>query len=141
MGGWSVGTHFMTRQILHPPGWPRPKGYANGIAATGRLVFTAGVVGWNEQEAFARKDLAGQFRQALLNVRAILAEGGAAPADIVRVTCYVTDKRDYIASRADIGEAWREVFGKVFPAMAVVEVSALVEDDAKVELEVTAVVP
>jgi enamine deaminase RidA (YjgF/YER057c/UK114 family) len=131
----------MSRQILHPPGWPRPKGYANGIAASGRLVFTAGVVGWNEQETFARKDLAGQFRQALLNVRAILAEAGAAPADIVRVTCYVTDKRDYIASRADIGEAWREVFGKVFPAMAVVEVSALVEDEAKVELEVTAVVP
>ncbi len=129
-----------SRQTLLPPGWPRPKGYANGVAASGRFVFTAGVVGWNEEEVFARKDLAGQFRQALLNVRAILAEGGAAPADIVRITCYVTDKRDYIASRADIGEAWRDVLGKVFPCMAVVEVSALVEDEAKVELEVTAVV-
>lgn len=130
----------MTRQILQPPGWPRPKGYANGIAASGRFVFTAGVIGWNEQEIFAHHDLAGQFRQALLNVRAILAEGGAAPADIVRVTCYVTDKHDYIAARAGIGEAWREVFGKVFPCMAVVEVSALMEDAAKVELEVTAIV-
>ncbi len=131
----------MTHRTLLPPNWPRPKGYANGIAATGRFVFTAGIIGWNEQEAFAHKDLAGQFRQALLNVRAVLAEGGAAPADIVRVTCYVTDKREYIASRADIGEAWRQVFGKVFPAMAVVEVSALIEDEARVELEVTAVVP
>ncbi len=130
----------MSPRILQPAGWPRPKGYANGIAASGRFVFTAGVIGWNEQEAFAHRDLAGQFRQALLNVRAILAEGGAAPADIVRITCYVTDKRAYIAARADIGEAWREVLGKVFPCMAVVEVSALVEDEAKVELEVTAVV-
>lgn len=130
----------MGHRILLPPGWPRPKGYSNGIAASGRFVFTAGVVGWNEQEAFAAKDLAGQFRQALLNIRAILAEGAATPADIVRITAYVTDKREYIAARADIGEAWREVFGKVFPCMAVVEVSALVEDEAKVELEATAVV-
>ena len=140
MGGDLFGTKLMTHQILHPPGWPRPKGYANGIAASGRFVFTAGIVGWDEQEAFPHKDIAGQFRQALLNARAILAEGGAAPADIVRITCYVTDKRDYIAARADIGEAWREILGKVFPCMAVVEVSALVEDEAKVELEVTAVV-
>lgn len=131
----------MSRRTLQPPGWPRPKGYANGIAVSGRMVFTAGVVGWNEQEAFPSADLAGQFRQALINVRAILAEGDAAPADIVRVTCYVTDKREYIAARADIGEAWRSVLGKVYPCMAVVEVSALVEDAAKVELEVTAVVP
>ena len=102
--------------------------------------MAAGIVGWDEQEAFPHKDIAGQFRQALLNARAILAEGDAAPADIVRITCYVTDKRDYIAARADIGEAWREVLGKVFPCMAVVEVSALVEDEAKVELEVTAIV-
>ncbi|MEQ1617106.1 MAG: RidA family protein [Terricaulis sp.] len=128
------------RQTLLPPGWPRPKGYSNGITASGRFVFTAGVVGWNEEEVFVRKDLAGQFHQALNNVRVILAEGGAAPTDIVRVTCYVTNKHDYIASRADIGDAWREVLGKVFPCMAVVEVSALVEDDAKVELEVTAIV-
>lgn len=131
----------MVHTTLLPPGWPRPKGYSNGIAATGRFVFTAGVVGWTEQEVFDREDLSGQFRQALLNTRAILAEGGATPADIVRMTCYVTDKREYIANRAEIGEAWREVFGKVFPCMAVVEVSALVEDAAKVEIETTAVIP
>jgi len=131
----------MTRKILQPPLWPRPKGYANGIAVSGRFVFTAGVVGWNEREIFERSDLAGQFRQALLNTRAILAEGGAAPADIVRITCYVVDRREYRAQRADIGAAWRDVFGKVFPCMTVVEVSGLVEADAKVELDTTAVVP
>lgn len=130
----------MTRTILQPPDWPRPKGYANGIAATGRFVFTAGVVGWNAREVFEHADLAGQFRQSLLNTRSILAEGGAAPADIVRITCYITDKSEYLAERAEIGAAWREVFGKVFPCMALVEVSALIEDAAKVELETTAVV-
>jgi enamine deaminase RidA (YjgF/YER057c/UK114 family) len=131
----------MTRKVLQPPLWPRPKGYANGIAASGRFVFTAGVVGWNEREVFERCDLAGQFRQALFNTRAILAEGGAAPADIVRITCYVVDRREYLAQRAEIGAAWRNVFGKVFPCMAVVEVSGLVEEAAKVELETTAVIP
>lgn len=130
----------MTRKILQPPAWPRPKGYANGIAASGRMVFTAGVVGWTAEEKFEAMDLAGQFRQALLNTRAILAEGGAAPSDIVRMTCYVTDKRDYVAAQAEIGAAWREIFGKVFPAMAVVEVKGLVEDAARVEIETTAVV-
>lgn len=130
----------MTRKILQPPGWPRPKGYANGIAASGRMVFTAGVVGWTAEEKFEAMDFAGQFRQALLNTRAILAEGGAAPSDIVRMTCYVTDKRDYVAAQPEIGAAWREVFGKVFPAMAVVEVKGLVEDAARVEIETTAVV-
>lgn len=129
------------REVLQPPGWPRPRGYANGIAASGRMVFTAGVIGWNASEEFERADLAGQFRQALLNTCAILAEGGAAPADIVRMTCYVTDKREYLAGRAAIGEAWREVLGKVFPCMAVVEVSGLVEDAARVEIETIAVVP
>lgn len=130
----------MTRQLLQPPGWPRPKGYSNGIAASGRFVFTAGVVGWDETERFAARDLAGQFRQALLNTRAILTEGGAAPGDIVRMTCYITDKNEYLAARAEIGAAWREVLGKVFPCMAVVEVSALIEDDAKLEIETTAIV-
>lgn len=130
----------MTRKVLQPPGWPQPQGYANGIAATGRMVFTAGVVGWNEREEFAAADFAGQFRQALVNVCAILREGGAAPSDIVRITCYVTDKREYLAQRGEVGAAWRELLGKVFPCMAVVEVSALIEDAAKVELEVTAVV-
>ena len=131
----------MTRKILQPPRWPRPKGYANGIATSGRFVFTAGVVGWNEREVFECGGIVGQFRQALLNTRAILAEGGAVPADIVRITCYVVDLHEYRARRAEIGEAWRDVFGKVFPCMAVVEVSGLVEEGAKVELETTAVIP
>ncbi len=130
----------MTREILQPVGWPRPKGYANGIAASGRMVFTAGVVGWDEQEQFAARDLAGQFRQALINTKAILAAGGAAPADIVRMTCYVTDKKEYLASAGEIGAAWREIFGKVYPCMALVQVVALVEDAAKVEIETTAVI-
>lgn len=130
----------MSREVLQPKGWPRPRGYSNGIAATGRMVFTAGVVGWNGEEKFAAKDLAGQFRQALINTRTILAEGGAKPDDIVRMTCYVTDKREYVSSLEEIGAAWREVLGKVFPCMALVQVVALVEDEAKVEIETTAVV-
>lgn len=130
----------MTRKVLQPEGWPRPKGYANGIAVSGRMVFTAGVVGWNEEEKFAAKDMAGQFRQALINTRAILAEGGAQPADIVRMTCYVTSKQEYLAQAREIGAAWRDVLGKVFPCMALVEVVALVEDEAKIEIETTAVV-
>ena len=130
----------MTHKILQPPGWPRPKGYANGIAASGRMIFTAGVVGWNEDQKFVANDLSGQFRQALINTRAILAEGGAKSSDIVRMTCYVTDRREYLASTREIGAAWRDVLGKVFPCMAVVQVVALVEDEAKVEIETTAVV-
>lgn len=130
----------MNRKVLQPAGWPRPRGYSNGIAASGRLVFTAGVVGWDEQEKFVAKDLAGQFRQALLNTRAILAEGGAAPSDIVRMTCYVTDKKEYLAEAEAIGAAWRDVLGKVFPCMALVQVAALVEDEAKLEIETTAVI-
>jgi len=131
----------MGASILQPEGWARPKGYANGIAASGRFVFTAGVVGWNENKVFEHADFAGQLRQALLNIRAILAEAGATPADLVRLTWYVTDKQEYLDARADIGAAWREIFGKVFPCMAVVEVSALMEAAAKVEIEATAVVP
>jgi enamine deaminase RidA (YjgF/YER057c/UK114 family) len=130
----------MASRILQPDGWKRPNGYSNGIAASGRFVFTAGVVGWNGQERFEHKDFAGQFRQALINTRAILAEGGAQPADIVRMTCYVTDKREYLACLKDIGAAWREVLGEAYPCMAVVQVSALMEDDAKLEIESTAVV-
>lgn len=131
----------MVHQVLQPEGWPRPKGYANGIAASGRLVFTAGVVGWNENEEFVADDIAGQFRQALENTRAILAEGGAAPEHIVRMTCYVTNKRDYLANAREIGAAWRDVLGRVFPCMALVEVAGLVEDVAKIEIETTAVIP
>ena len=128
-------------EILQPPGWVRPKGYANGIAAEGRMVFTAGVVGWDGEERFVATDLAGQFRQVLENTRAILAEGGAGPEHIVRMTCYVTSRDDYLAQLPAIGTAWREVLGKTVPAMAVVAVSALVEREALVEIETTAVVP
>ena len=128
-------------EILQPPGWVRPKGYANGIAAEGRMIFTAGVVGWDGEERFVATDLAGQFRQVLENTRTILAEGGAGPEHIVRMTCYVTSRDDYLAQLPAIGTAWREVLGKTFPAMAVVAVSALVEREALVEIETTAVVP
>jgi enamine deaminase RidA (YjgF/YER057c/UK114 family) len=128
-------------KILHPPGWPRPKGYANGVSARGRMIFTAGVVGWNEEERFAASDLAGQFRQILVNILAILAEDGAGPEHVVRMTCYVTSRDEYVAGAGEIGAAWRELMGRNFPAMAVVEVSALVEPEAKIEIEATAVVP
>jgi enamine deaminase RidA (YjgF/YER057c/UK114 family) len=128
-------------KTLLPPGWPRPKGYANGISATGRLVVTAGVVGWNADEAFETDDLAGQFRQALANILAILAEGGAGPEHVVRMTCYVTDMPAYRAGLAEVGAAWRELMGRNYPAMALVGVTALVEPSAKVEIEATAMVP
>lgn len=129
------------REILQPPGWPRPSGYANGIATRGTLVFTAGVVGWNEQEQFESKDFAGQFEQALVNIVAILREAGAEPDHIVRMTCYVKSKRDYVAARESIGAAWMRHFGPVFPCMAVIAVNEFVEDDAQLEIETTAVVP
>ncbi|HEV7659569.1 MAG TPA: RidA family protein [Allosphingosinicella sp.] len=128
-------------KTLLPPGWPRPKGYANGISAKGRLIVTAGVIGWNAREAFETEDLAGQFRQVLANTLAILAEDGAGPEHVVRMTCYVTDIAAYRESLASIGAAWRELMGRNFPAMAVVGVTALVEPRAKVEVETTAVVP
>jgi enamine deaminase RidA (YjgF/YER057c/UK114 family) len=128
-------------KTLLPPGWPRPKGYSNGISARGRAIFTAGVIGWNEQEEFASADLAGQFRQVLINILAILAEDGARPEHVVRMTCYVTSRDEYVAGLAGIGAAWRETMGRNYPAMAVVEVSALVEPAAKVEIEAIAMVP
>jgi enamine deaminase RidA (YjgF/YER057c/UK114 family) len=126
---------------LLPPGWPRPKGYANGISARGRLIVTAGVVGWNAEERFEREDLPGQLRQALANILAILAEDGAGPEHLVRMTCYVTDVEEYRQSLAEIGAAWRETIGRHFPAMAVVGVTALVEPAARIEIEATAMVP
>lgn len=126
---------------LLPTGWKRPKGYANGISAQGRMVFTAGVVGWDSEERFVAKDLAGQFRQLLINTLAILAEDGAGPEHIARMTWYVTSRDDYVASLPQIGEAYRELIGRNFPAMAVVEVSALVEPEALLEIETIAVVP
>ena len=128
-------------KTLLPPGWPRPKGYANGISAKGRLIVTAGVVGWTAEERFETDDLAGQFRQVLVNTLAILAEDGAGPEHIVRMTWYITDIEAYRNSLAEIGAAYRELIGKNFPAMAVVGVTALVEPRARIEIETLAVVP
>ena len=126
---------------LCPPGWPRPKGYSNAVAARGRVIFTAGVVGWNEEERFAESTLAGQVAQALRNIVAILACDGAEPKNIARLTCYVTSIDEYRASLREIGTAWKAIMGSHYPAMALVEVVRLVEPEAKVEIEATAVVP
>ena len=127
-------------KILQPPNWPRPKGYANGISARGRMIFTAGVVGWDEKESFPDETLHGQFAQALMNTLEILAQDGAGPQHVVRMTIYVIDRQDYLGSRDAIGAAWREIMGPNYPAMALVEVKGLVESAAKVEIETTAVV-
>lgn len=128
-------------QVLLPPGWPRPKGYANGVTARGRMVFVAGMIGWDAQGEFHTDDMAGQVRQALQNIVEVLQAGGARPEHIVRMTWYVTDKREYMAAYPEIGKAFRELIGSFNAAMTAVEVSALIEDRAKVEIEVTAVVP
>jgi enamine deaminase RidA (YjgF/YER057c/UK114 family) len=127
--------------ILQPPGWPRPRGYSNGVAASGRQVFVSGMIGWNEEGYFQSEDFALQARQALLNVVAVLREAGAGPEHIVRMTWYVVDKREYLAASGELGAAYREIIGKHYPAMTAVEVRALIEDRARVEIEVTAVVP
>lgn len=128
-------------QTLLPPGWPRPRGYANGVAARGRMVFVAGMIGWDAGGVFHTDDLAGQARQALQNVVAVLAEGGARPEHIVRMTWYVTDRKAYVAAYPEIGKAFREIIGSFNAAMTAVEVAGLIEDRARVEIEVTAVVP
>ena len=126
---------------LLPPGWPRPKGYSNGMAARGRIILTGGVVGWDAEEKFVSNTLAGQFGQVLRNIVAILECDGAGPQNIARLTCYVTSIDEYLASLKEIGEAWKEIVGSHYPAMALVEVVRLVEPAAKVEIEATAVVP
>ena len=131
----------MTHQVLHPPGWAPAKGYANGIAARGTQVFVGGQIGWNAQQQFETDDFVAQARQALANVVAVLREGGAGPEHITRMTWYVVDKREYLAQPAALGAAYREVMGRHFPAMTAVQVTALMEDRARVEIEVTAVVP
>lgn len=128
-------------KILLPPGWPRPKGYSNGISARGRLIFTAGLVGWDEDQRFVAPDLVGQFRQILNNMLAILAEDGAGPEHVVRMTWYVVSRDEYSAQINAIGAAYRELMGRNFPVMAVVEVAALVEPEARIEIEATAMVP
>ena len=126
---------------LLPPGWPRPKGYSNGISATGRTIYTAGVVGWDQQERFVADTLPGQFAQVLRNIVAILAVDGAGPANLVRLTCYVTDRDAYVAGMTEIGAAWKQIIGPHYPTMALVEVTRLVEPAALVEIEAIAVVP
>jgi enamine deaminase RidA (YjgF/YER057c/UK114 family) len=128
-------------KVLQPPGWAAPRGYVNGVAARGTTVYVAGQIGWNAQSQFESDDLVAQVRQALANVRAVLAEAGASPEHIVRMTWYLTDKREYLARAREIGAAYREVIGSYTVAMSAVQVAALIEDRAQVEIEVTAVVP
>jgi len=128
-------------QVLQPPGWEKPKGYSNGVAAEGRLVFVAGQIGWNAAQRFDSDDFVDQTRQALANIVAVLAEAGARPEHIVRMTWYVTDKREYLSRGREVGAVFRELIGVYHAAMSAVQVSALMEDRAKVEIEVTAVVP
>lgn len=128
-------------KILQPPGWPRPRGYSNGIVAHGRQVFVSGMIGWNASGEFESDDFADQARQALLNAVQVLHEAGARPEHIVRMTWYVVDKREYLAAARALGAAYREIIGSHYPAMTAVEVSALIEDRARVEIEVTAVLP
>lgn len=130
----------MSREILQPPGWARPHGYANGVAAEGRQIFVAGQIGWNAEQRFVSDDFALQTRQALLNIIDVLACAGAGPANIVRLSWYVTSRDEYNAALAEIGASYRELFGRNFPAMSVVVVAALLEPRAKVEIEATAVV-
>ncbi|TFZ03322.1 RidA family protein [Ramlibacter rhizophilus] len=130
-----------TKRAVLPEGWPRPKGYANGVLASGRQLHVAGMIGWDAQGVFHTDDFAGQVRQALTNVAEVLRAAGASPHNIVRMTWYVTDKREYLAAGRDIGRAFRDIIGDYDIAMTAVEVRALIEDRAKVEIEVTAVVP
>ena len=128
-------------QVLLPPGWKRPKGYANGVAARGRQVHVAGMIGWDAQEQFSSDDFAAQARQTFHNIVAVLAEAGATPAHIVRMTWYVTDKHEYLAALPEVGRAFRELIGNYNIAMAAVQVAGLMEDRARIEIETTAVVP
>ncbi len=131
----------MSHEILHPKNWKPARGYVNGVAATGRMVFTGGIIGWNAQCEFETDDFAAQVAQALRSIVEILAEAGAKPEHLVRLTWYVTDKREYLDSLKELGAAYKEIIGRHYPAMALVQVVALVEDRAKVEIEATAVIP
>ena len=128
-------------KVLQPAGWQAPRGYSNGVAASGTLVFVAGQIGWNEQCRITSDDFVDQVRQALLNVRAVLAEAGATPQHITRMTWYLVDKREYLARGREVGAVFREVIGGYQAAMSAVQVSALIEDRARVEIEATAVIP
>jgi enamine deaminase RidA (YjgF/YER057c/UK114 family) len=134
-------TTLSPHMFLQPDGWMPAKGYANGMQAEGRMVFTGGLVGWNAQQVWEETDMVGQFRQTLRNIVAVLAEAGAEPHHLVRLTWYITDKQEYLANLRGFGAAYREILGRHFPTMAVVQVVALMEDAAKIEIEATAVVP
>jgi enamine deaminase RidA (YjgF/YER057c/UK114 family) len=128
-------------EAIQPAGWPRPKGYANAVVAEGRMVFIAGQIGWDAEGVFASDDFVAQARQALANVLTLLRAAGAAPEDLVRMTWYVTDRQEYLRRAKELGAAYRELLGNVYPAMTAVEVSGLIEDRARVEIECTAVIP
>lgn len=128
-------------RILSPAAWPRPRGYSNGVEAEGRIVFVAGQIGWDETGRFASNAFAGQFRQTLVNTLAVLKEASAGPEHVARMTWFITSREEYEASLAEIGAAWRELMGRNFPAMSVIIVSGLVEREAKIEIETTAVLP
>jgi len=128
-------------QILQPPGWARAKGFSNGIACSGKLVFIAGQIGWTGEGKWEATDFAGQFRQAIKNILSVLAEANGKPEHIVRLTWYVVDKAEYLRSLAEVGAAYRELMGRHYPTMAVVQVSGLMEDEARLEIEATAVIP
>lgn len=128
-------------EFLQPPGWTRPRGYSNGVAASGRTVFVSGMIGWDAQGVFHTDDFAGQTRQALQNIVEVLAEAGAKPEHIVRMTWYVLDKHEYMGAHKEVGAAYRELIGRHYPAMSAVQVAGLMEDRARVEIEVTAIVP
>jgi len=128
-------------QILQPPGWARAKGFSNGIACSGKLVFIAGQIGWTGEGKWEATDFAGQFRQAIRNILSVLAEANGKPEHIVRLTWYVIDKKEYLGSLKEVGAAYRELMGRHYPTMAVVQVGGLVEDEARLEIEATAVIP
>jgi enamine deaminase RidA (YjgF/YER057c/UK114 family) len=128
-------------RILQPHSWPRPRGYSNGIEAEGKVLFIAGQIGWNAEGKFEAKSFADQFRQTLVNTLAVLREGNAGPEHIVRMTWFITSRDEYEASLAQLGAAWKELIGPNYPAMSVIIVSGLVERDAKIEIETTAVIP
>ena len=131
----------MTMEVILPDGWPRPKGYANGVVASGKMLFVAGMIGWDAQGRFESDDFAVQASQALKNIADVVREAGGKPENIVRMTWYVTNKREYLAAAREVGQAFREIIGSYNAAMTAVEVKALIEDRAKVEIEATAVLP
>ena len=131
----------MANEVIQPEGWAPAKGYANGVKAAGQQIYIGGQIGWTAEQKFESPDFIGQTEQALLNIRAVLEAAGGKPEDLVRLTWYITDKREYLAKQREMGEAYRRVLGRNFPAMAMVVVAGLIEDEALVEIEATAVLP